>query len=200
MPSFVTPKKNTQYIFYISLVSQADANLFQVNPTLAVGDVKVSTDGGAEANIATLPVVTPATTKRVKVILSAAEMNGDNVSVTFSDVAGAEWADLTINIQTTTSQIDDIPVPIKKNTALAGFPFFMVDSANRPAGKTLLTVICQRSIDGGAFANCANAASEVSNGWYKIDLAASDLNGDTIALKFTATGADGRQITIITDS
>lgn len=107
MPSYVTPKKNTEYIFYISLVSQADTKLLQVNPTLAPGDVKVSTDGGAEGNITTLPVVTPAGSKRVKVTLSAAEMNGDNIQVTFSDAAGAEWADLTVNTPTTVTQIDD---------------------------------------------------------------------------------------------
>ena len=45
----------------------------------------------------------------VMVTLSAAEMNGDNVGVVFSDVAGAEWQDQTWNLQTTAQQIDDIP-------------------------------------------------------------------------------------------
>ena len=109
MPSYVTPKIGTQFIYFKSLVSQADANLFQVAPTLAAGDVTVSTDGGALNNITTLPVVTPAGGRLVMVTLSAAEMNGDNVDVVFSDVAGAEWQDQTWNIQTTTQQIDDIP-------------------------------------------------------------------------------------------
>lgn len=108
MPSFFPPKKNTEFIFYISLTSQANVKLFQTNPTLAAGDVKVSTDGGAEGNIAALPVVTPAGSKRVKVILSASEMNGDNIQVTFSDAAGAEWADKMINIQTSATQIDNL--------------------------------------------------------------------------------------------
>lgn len=108
MPSYVTPKKNTEYVFYISLVSQADIKLLQTNPTFVAGDVKVSTDGGAEGNISTLPVVTPAGSKRVKVTLSTAEMNGDNIQVTFSDAAGAEWCDITINIQTTVTQIDNL--------------------------------------------------------------------------------------------
>lgn len=108
MPSYAPPKKNTEFIFYISLVSQADVKLFQTDPTLAAGDVKVSTDGGAEGNISTLPVVTPAGSKRVKVTLSISEMNGDNIQVTFSDVAGSEWCDLTVNIQTAATQIDNL--------------------------------------------------------------------------------------------
>lgn len=108
MPSFVPPKKNTEYITYILLVSQANTKLFQVNPTLAAGDVKVSTDGGTKNNIATLPAVTPGGSDQVKITLSAAEMNGDNVVVTFSDVTGDEWCDVSLTIQTTDTQIDNL--------------------------------------------------------------------------------------------
>lgn len=108
MPSYVTAKKNTEYIFYISLVSQSNTKLLQANPTLAAGDIKVSTDGSAEGNVSTLPVVTPAGSKRVKVTVSASEMNGDNIQVTFSDAAGAEWCDITLNIPTTATQIDNL--------------------------------------------------------------------------------------------
>ncbi|NIL96467.1 MAG: hypothetical protein GTO62_04815, partial [Planctomycetales bacterium] len=111
MPSFVTPKKNAAYEFWVSLVSQSDTKIFQAAPTLAAGDAKVSIDGGAEANLATLPSVSPAGSKRVKVSLSAAEMNGDNIQVTFSDAAGGEWCDLTVNLQTTARQIDDLAWP-----------------------------------------------------------------------------------------
>jgi hypothetical protein len=88
------PKKNTAYTFYVALTSQADTKLFQANPTLAAGDVKVSIDGGAFANITTLPTVTPAAGKQVKVDLSSSEMNGAKIGVLFSDAAGAEWCDL----------------------------------------------------------------------------------------------------------
>lgn len=89
-------------------------------------------------------------------------------------------------------------VRIKKNTALAKFPFAMVDSVDHVTPKTGLTVSAQRSLDGVAFASCANAPVELSNGVYLIDLAASDLNADTVCLKFTATGADARIVSIIT--
>src|SRR5437870_1738921 len=104
MATYVPPKKNTQLIFYASLASQANTKLMQVNPTIAAGDFKVSTDGGSLANLGTLPVVTPASSAMVKFTLSTSEMNGDNVTVVCSDAAGAEWCDLTLNIQTTARQ------------------------------------------------------------------------------------------------
>lgn len=92
------PRKNVQYIFYIGLVSQSTGQL-QANPTIAAGDFKVSTDGGAFGNLGTLPAVTPAGGKAVKVTLSNTEMNGDNVAVIGSDAAGAEWNDIIVSIQ-----------------------------------------------------------------------------------------------------
>lgn len=108
MPSYVTPKKNTAFRFYISLVSQANLNIFQVNPTMAAGDVKYSIDGGAFQNLNTLPAATPAGGSVLQVDLLNTEMNGDNIVVKFSDAAGAEWCDATVNIQTTAGQIDEI--------------------------------------------------------------------------------------------
>lgn len=92
----------------------------------------------------------------------------------------------------------DLPTRLTKNAALANFPFFMAQSADHITPATGLTVTAERRIDAGVFAPCANAVSEVSAGWYSINLAASDLNGDTIAFKFTAPGADPRNITIVT--
>lgn len=142
MPTFVTPKKNTQYIFYISLVSQANTKVFQANPTLAAGDFQVATDDAAPANLGTLPVVDADFTKRVKVTLSAAEMNGDNVTVIAADVAGAEWCDLTINIQTSARQLDDLAWPTTTGrsidvTATGGVG---IDWANVEAQATAVTL------------------------------------------------------------
>lgn len=108
MPSFVTPKKNTAFEFYVGLPSVASPDIFQANPTLAAGDAKVSIDGGALANLATLPSTDPAGGKLVVINLSAAEMNGDNIQVILSDAAGGEWKDVVVNIQTTANQIDDL--------------------------------------------------------------------------------------------
>ena len=105
------PKKNAAFVFYVGLVSQADTKLLQANPTLAAGDAKVATDDAAPGNLATLPVVDADFTDRVKVSLSAGEMNGDRITVIFSDAAGAEWADLLIDIPTSVRQIDDLSFP-----------------------------------------------------------------------------------------
>lgn len=109
MTSYVTPRKGVEFIFYVGLFSQANTKILQANPTLAAGDAKVSIDGGAFANLANLPAVTPASGKSIKIILSASEMNGDNITVVLSDASGDEWCDLAVNIQTTAQQIDDIP-------------------------------------------------------------------------------------------
>jgi len=87
---------------------------------------------------------------------------------------------------------------IKKNQALSGFTFVMIDSSDHVTGKTGLTVTATRSLDGAAFASCANAVSEISAGAYKIDLAAADLNGNSVLLKFSATGADTRFVEVVT--
>lgn len=88
---------------------------------------------------------------------------------------------------------------IRKNLAIANFPFLMTDSTNHnPA--TGLTVTATRSIDGAAFASGTIAnMTEVSSGLYQCDLGAGDLNGDTIALRFTAAGADDLVVTLITE-
>jgi hypothetical protein len=90
----------------------------QVNPTIASGDFKVSIDGGALANLGTLPAVTPASSSMVKITLSTSEMAGANATVVCLDAAGAEWCDLTINIQTATRQIDDLAYPTTSGRSL----------------------------------------------------------------------------------
>lgn len=108
MATYVPPKRNTAFVFYVGLVSQADGKVLQANPTLAAGDVKIAKDDGAPVNLATLPVVDADFTKRVKVSLSATEMDADQVTLLFVDAAGAEWCDLMVNIQTVAKQNDDL--------------------------------------------------------------------------------------------
>lgn len=90
---------------------------------------------------------------------------------------------------------------IVKNTLFNNFEFQMVLSSDHVSPATGKTVAVQRSIDGGAYADCTNTpASEVSNGTYKINLSAADLNGNMISLKMTATGCDTTIIGIVTQS
>ncbi len=108
MQSFANPKKNAIYIFYVALIDTAARPAFKAAPTLATGDFKVSTDGGAFANLGTIPAVTPAGGIAVKVTLSAAEMDGDNVVVQFIDASGAQWDQVVITLVTSDNDLDDI--------------------------------------------------------------------------------------------
>jgi hypothetical protein len=96
------------------------------------------------------------------------------------------------------AKTDNLPAMVKKNVALSNFPFLMVDSSDHLTGKTGLTITGTVSKDGGAFAALTNSATEISNGMYKINLAAADLNADTVILKFAGSGADTTLIEIIT--
>ena len=110
MADYAIPKNGVAFIFYRGLVSQADTKLLKSTPTLAAGDFKVSIDGGAFANLATLPTNTPSGVS-VKFSLSAAEMTGDNIVVACIDSAGAEWCDQMIDIQTAPRSVGDLAWP-----------------------------------------------------------------------------------------
>ena len=74
----------------------------------------------------------------------------------------------------------------------------MIDTLDHITAKTGLVITSTRSIDGANFAPCANGVTEVGFGVYKINLAASDLNGDIITFRFISTGADDRILSIVT--
>lgn len=88
---------------------------------------------------------------------------------------------------------------IKKNTAFTAFEFVMTDSTSH-APATGKTITATRSIDGAAFGACTNSAVEISDGAYKINFSAADLNGNNILFKFAATGCDDRFIQIVTQT
>jgi len=123
------------------------------------------------------------------------------VSVDAATIAGAITGnitgDITGNLSGTVGSVTGWAP--KKNTALANFEFPMYATADHVTPLTGVTVTATRSIDGGAFGACANAVSEIGTGGvYKISLAAADLNGDVVMLKFTGTAADPQIITVVT--
>lgn len=184
----------------------------------------IMVNGSALAGQARIVTAYNGTTKEITVdeAFTSAPGDGDDFILfsphvhPVSQIATSVWADSTrtLTAGTKDSEIDTIntaaaaiqaktdglPGGIAKNTALTNFEFFMVDSTDNKTGKTGLSVTAQRSIDGAAFGACANSASEVSSGVYKIDLDASDLNGDVVTLRFTAGGANERVLTLITQS
>lgn len=96
------PVKNEDFEIQVALEDYANPGNFKSSPTLAAGDFKVSKDGGALANLTTLPVNEPASSVLVTLALSATEMNADVVTVVCIDqTSPKEWADMVISIPTT---------------------------------------------------------------------------------------------------
>lgn len=96
------PKSGEDFIFFVALTDMAAPGSYKANPTIAAGDFKVAKNGGALANLNTLPSVSPASSIWVMITLSATEMTTDNVSVQAIDqTSPKEWADFAVNIVTT---------------------------------------------------------------------------------------------------
>lgn len=156
-----------------------------------VGQVRVITDWVSATDTATVSTWTTTPDNTSTYVLFASPVSDPNLAAILAAVDTEVNA---IKLKT-----DNLPEGIQKATALNNFEFEMVDSTDHVTEKTGLTVTATRSIDGGAFAACANAVTEVGNGTYKINLATTDLDGDFITLRFTATGADATKIGIKTE-
>lgn len=89
-------------------------------------------------------------------------------------------------------------IGIPKNIALANLMFTMVLSSDGKTPATGKSIAAQISKDGGAFANCTNAVSEVGQGWYKLDLTQSEMNADIVALNFTEADCLQRNMELVT--
>lgn len=159
----------------------ADANVLSIsNDTTAADNLELDYDGtGYDKSNSTIGTCTA---------------NTDMVSAapTASAIATQVWS--------ASGRALSDPAGFKKNTAVSNFAFLMVDSADHVTPITGETVTAERSIDGGAFGSCSNSVSEIASGMYKIDLSASDMNGDFISFKFTSAGADPRYVSLTTET
>lgn len=106
MASAIPPVRGAAFAFEMSLVSQADTDTFQDNPTLAAGDVKIVKDGVLDGNIDTLPVAIEGLTRVLTVAVSVAEATADRVTLLFHDAAGDEWQDAIVTIWTAAQTMD----------------------------------------------------------------------------------------------
>jgi hypothetical protein len=96
------PVKNENFLIRVALSDMSSLGSFKANPTLASGDFKVDIDGAGLNNLGTLPTVSPSASIWVLITLSAAEMNGDVISIQCIDqTTPKEWADLAFSIPTT---------------------------------------------------------------------------------------------------
>jgi len=102
MATYNPPTRAEAFQIQVALEDYQNPGNLKSNPTLTAGDVKVVKDGGASANVTTIPAVEPASGVFVTVFLSATEMTADVVSVSFIDqTSPKEWSDLFISIPTT---------------------------------------------------------------------------------------------------
>jgi hypothetical protein len=97
----MNPKRGVAYTTSAILMDTANRPFAKENPTLAAGDVTISKDDGAFANLATLPTVTPAGGAKLKTAMSATEMTADRVDIRFKDqTVPSEWDEMWITIDT----------------------------------------------------------------------------------------------------
>lgn len=168
-----------------------DANAVKVGPS-GSGTAQTARDIGA--NVLLSPGTGTGQLTITSGVVAADVTKWDGTAVATPDTAG--YPKTTVKTGTGTGEINlssgAVPVKgnVKKNTALASFPFLMTDStAHSPA--TGKTVTVTRSIDGGAFAGgTLSAVTEVANGIYVVDFGSGDLNGNNIILRATASGCD----------
>lgn len=118
-------------------------------------------------------------------------------------ISDAGGLDLDAQVKTAIDAVklatDNLPSAVKKNTARV-IPFKMVLSSDHQTPATGLTVTAERALDTAVtFTACAGAVTEKTSGWYHLSAAAGDLNGDAVALKFTAATADQVDIVILTE-
>lgn len=159
MPDYSDPKRAVAYRFTLSLFARS-GNQIKTVPTLAAGDVKVSKDNGATANITTLPAETPASSGILQVDLSATEMTADLVTVIFRDAAGAEWNDVAIHLAPAVRQMADLAFP---NTSGRGMDIDAsggVEVGSFQTGAITAAAYAAGAIDAAALA--ADAGTEIA--------------------------------------
>lgn len=154
----------------------------------AVGLASANLDTQLDA-LPTAAEITTAVWAAAARTLTALDEDSTTIDLDATIIAAVGLASSNLDTQLAAIAADN-PNRLTKNTALSAFMFVMYDSADHITPKTGLTITAQRTLDGAALASCANSASEVGNGIYKINLAATDTNADSIMFRFTASNAD----------
>jgi hypothetical protein len=90
---------------------------------------------------------------------------------------------------------DSRPVP-RKNTAYRAY-FPVLDNTGSPvSGAAALD--SERSIDGAAFADCTNEATEIgTSGIYYLDLTSGEMNGDAVVVRVQTTTTDAKTTVLV---
>jgi len=212
MASTLPPVKGVAFNFPIGLVDQGDTDVLQTTVTITTADVWVSIDGAAMAAAAAAPtelLTTPggAKTGVLWQNLTAAEMNGDVITVLYHDADGSEWQDAVVTIYTCAQTLDTIDGLIDtllarlgawtgtlRNTVLGAFQaLFRKDAdASVPsdinadlgggAGAAVNTTDSVEAIrDNMGTAQTGDSYAVVTNATYGLDkLARTGADGDTL--------------------
>ena len=177
-----------------AVTNTVNANMTQISgDSVAADNLEAALDGTGGVTI------TAGVTGNVTGNLSGSvgSVTGAVGSVASGGITAASIADDAIDAASLASDVYTNLNMLRKNTAFNNFMFKMVDATDGFTAETGITVTATRSLDGAAFAACANAVTEVSNGWYKINLATTDTNGNVIVLRFTGTGCRDTEIVVI---
>ena len=165
----VPPLKGAQYSFDICLVSQVAKDIFKTSPTLAAADITVALDGAGANNITNLPA-SPADGV-IHVTLTAAEMNADRVAVLFHDVAGNEWQDALVTIDTDTAQASSVVLAATQPAITWAQQKIVADVANEGALDIVNSAaqgIGQRNVGGEMLNGCGQrnigAVGQINDG------------------------------------
>jgi len=108
MLNFLMNYGNPSNLTIAIALTEATAGHLLAVPTLESGDVKISKDGGAFANMTILPESTG--NYQVKVYLTPTEMTCGYAMIVFHDVSGAEWNNEAIIIQTINHASAHLPI------------------------------------------------------------------------------------------
>jgi hypothetical protein len=176
-------KYNTASQQLFTVLLALNSRSAQSNPTLATGDVTVSKDGGAFANIATLADVLPASGVQVRIQLSAAELSCKILTIRFADqTVPAQWdeqyvqvctygnasAFLVFDMSQATPAVNTTQLAGQAVTAAAGvtFPTSVASPTNITAGTittvTNLTNERAKYMGGAVWISASGAAGTVS--------------------------------------
>jgi hypothetical protein len=189
------PAPNVTGVPKVDLLDIAGAAVSTSTAQLGVNAVQIGAAVPGSATIGTVTTTTTATnltnaptagdfTATMKTSLNAA--TPASVTGAVASVTGNVGGNVTGSVGSVTAAVL-IQSPVRKNVAIPNFPFQMYDTTG--ALKTGLTVTPTVKIDAGSFAAATNAVTEIANGTYVINLAAADVNGNVISLRFSASGA-----------
>lgn len=161
----------------LALAAMADDYMEAIGTQVA-GEMVTGTIAGVTGSVASVATGGITAASFASNAITAAKINADAITAIQAGLATAN---------------------VKKNTEVANFMFALYSSSNHTTPITGRSVTLQKCIDNAAaFSTATNAVEEVGSGLYRTTLAAADLNGECVAFKASASGADTRFFVFLT--